>query len=148
MNPMSTIDTLRDLNGRLIASDFDKAEAFNNFFYTVFTVNDKQLPYFPRRTDALMKMQHFTTAEVRDAFLASKSSYSCGPDGCPSKFLKLFPELCTPLSSLFNMSINQQLAPDAWRLAHVIPIFKGKGSKLLVENYRPINLTNVFSKLM
>ena len=145
---MSTINTSCDLNDQLIASDIDKAEAFNNFFHTVFTINDKQLLDFPHFTDALMEMPRFTTAEVRDAILASKSSYSCGPEGCQSKFLKLFPELCTPLSSLFNMSINKQLAPDAWRLEHVIPIFKGKGSKLLVENYRPISLTNVFSKLM
>ena len=93
-----------------------------------------------------MEMPHFTTAEVRDAILACKSSYSCGPDGCPSKFLKLFPELCTPQASLFN--VNQLLVLDAWRLAYVIPIFKGKGSKLLVENYRPISLTSIFSMVM
>ena len=143
MNPLLALGTLRDSNGQLITSDIDKAEAFNNFFHSVCTFDDNQLPYFPHRTDALMEMSQFTTAEFRDAIF-----YSFGLDGCPSKSLKLFPELCTPLSSLFNMSISQQIVLDAWRLAHVIPIFKGKGSKFLVENYKPIILTNVFSKLM
>ena len=46
------------------------------------------------------------------------------------------------------MSIRQRALPSAWKLALVVPIYKGKGSKLNVENYRPISLTNVFSKLM
>ena len=93
MNHMSTIDTFRDFNGPLIISDTDKAEAFNNFFYSVFTVDAKQMPDFSHRTNALLEMPHFTTAEVRDAILACTSSNSCGPDRCPSKLLKLFPEL-------------------------------------------------------
>ena len=79
---MSTINTFRDLNGQLITNDIDKAEIFNNFFHSVFTVNDKQMPDFTCRNDALMKMPQFyyrrgqrryfslTTAEVRDAILA------------------------------------------------------------------------------
>ena len=145
---MSKICTLRDFNGQLIISDTDKAEASNNFLLIVFTVDDKQLSDYPHCTDALMEMPQFTTEEVRDAILACKSSYSCGPDGCPSKFLKLFSELYIPQLSLFNMSINQHLVPDAWRLVHVVPIFKDIGSKLLVVNYRLISLTNAFSELM
>ena len=85
------IGTLRDFNGHLITSGIDKAEAFNNFFHSVFTVDDKQLLDFPHGSYAFMEMPHFTTQDVRDAILTCKSSYSCGPDGCPSKFLKLFP---------------------------------------------------------
>ena len=44
------------------------------------------------------------------------------------------------------MSTQQKLVPSAWKLAHVSFIFKGKGSNLNVENYRPISLTNVFCK--
>ena len=46
------------------------------------------------------------------------------------------------------MSIRQQAVPQAWKLANVVPIYKGTGSKLDVSNYRPISLTNVFCKLM
>ena len=63
-------------------------------------------------------------------------------------FLKKFPELCVPLCDLFNMSIQQGIVPKAWKIANVIPIFKGKGSALDVKNYRPISLTNVFCKTL
>ena len=37
---------------------------------------------------------------------------------------------------------------NAWKLANVVFMYKGKGSKVQVENDRPISLTNVFCKLM
>ena len=65
-----------------------------------------------------------------------------------SKFLRLFPELCVPLASIFNLSITQQRVSNAWKLANVVLIYKSKGSKAQVENYRLISLTNVFCKFM
>ena len=38
--------------------------------------------------------------------------------------------------------------PDDWRLANVTPIFKGSGSRYRAENYRPVSLTLVISKIM
>jgi hypothetical protein len=106
------------------------------------------MPSFDPRTAAVMDLPVFIPEKVRAALIESKNSNSCGPDGCPSMILKHYPELCIPLSTIFNMSMKQQLVPNAWKLANVIPIYKGKGSRLDVENYRPISLTNVFCKLM
>jgi hypothetical protein len=95
-----------------------------------------------------MTTPSFSPSEVRKALIDSKNSSSCGPDGCSSLFLKKFPELCLPLCDLFNMSIQQGQVPKAWKIANIIPIFKGKGSRLDVKNYRPISLTNVFCKTL
>ncbi len=146
--PVTQIAHLRDPNGQPIVLDRDKATAFNAFFHSVFTIDNNELPEFARRTDLNMSLPIFSPADVRKALLAFKNSSSCGPDGCSIKFLKLFPELCLPLSEIFNMSLKQQVVPSAWKVANVIPIFKGKGSKLSTDNYRPISLTNVFCKLM
>ena len=105
------------------------------------------MPLFNQRTNAYMDVPSFIPDEVRAAIQASKNSNTSGPDGCSSKFLKLFSELCTPLCDIYNMSIRQRVLPSAWKLAHVVPIYKGKGSMLNVENYRRISLTNVFCKL-
>jgi exonuclease III len=148
MNVTSHMGPLRDHHGKPIISDFDKAEAFNHFFHSVFTIDDNNMPDFTRRTAANMDMPVFAPEEVRAVLLEAKNSNACGPDGCSSKFLKFFPELCVPLCKLFNMSMRQQAVPQAWKLANVVPIYKGKGSKLDVTNYRPISLTNVFCKLM
>ena len=89
-----------------------------------------------------MKMLLFSREEVRAVLKEAKNSSACGPDSCPSKFLKHFPEFLTPLCHLFNMSMRQQTVSQAWKLANVLPIYKGKRSKLDVSNYRPISLTN------
>jgi hypothetical protein len=148
MNPEMRLGPLRDSEGTLIINDSNKAEALNKFFHSVFTMDDNNMPSFDLRTAAVMDLPVFTPEEVRAALKESKNSNSCGPDGCPSMILKHYPELCIPLSTIFNMSMQQQLVPNAWKLANVIPIYKGKGSRLDVENYRPISLTNVFCKLM
>ena len=46
------------------------------------------------------------------------------------------------------MSLSQGATPDCWKLANIIPIYKGKGSRVDVKNYRPISLTSVFCKAM
>ena len=46
------------------------------------------------------------------------------------------------------MSLSQGATPDCWKLANIIPIYKGIGSCVNVKNYRPISLTSVFCKTM
>ena len=40
------------------------------------------------------------------------------------------------------------MIPNEWRMADVIPIYKGKGNKHDVSNYRPISLTRTISRVM
>ena len=51
-----------------------------------------------------------------------------------------------PLALLFQKSINEDKLPSIWRVAHVIPLFKGKGSKYNLTNYRPISLCATLKK--
>ena len=55
------------------------------------------------------------------------------------------------LEHIFNLCFEKHVFPDVLKVAHIIPIFK-KGSKHLVENFRPISLLNpiakIFEKLM
>ena len=97
---------LCDSNGQFVTNDYDKAELFNTFFHSVFTINNSVASKFEQHTDINMDMQIFTSNEVRATILAYKKFSSCGPDGCPAKFLKLFPELCIPLTDIFNTSLS------------------------------------------
>jgi hypothetical protein len=53
---------------------------------------------------------------------------------------------------MVNLIYNEKMIPDQWRIAKTIPVFKNKGDKKDVENYRPIaNLcagSKVFKKLI
>ena len=79
--------------------------------------------------------------------LASK--LSCGPDNIPNVFLKkLSKVISTPLALLFKKSIECSKIPQIWKHANVIPVFKGKGRKFDVSNYRPISLALNICKVM
>jgi hypothetical protein len=55
--------------------------------------------------------------------------------------------MSTPLQILFNKSLEEGVVPQSWKYANVLPIHK-KGSKQLADNYRPISLTSVLSKIL
>ncbi|CAF4755691.1 unnamed protein product [Pieris macdunnoughi] len=52
-----------------------------------------------------------------------------------------------PLYIILNLSVNTfGIYPDVWKIAKIIPIHKS-GSRLSIENYRPISILNTFSKV-
>ena len=79
-------------------------------------------------------------------------SKATGPDGISNRILK---EAVVPisqlLSQLFNYSLHMGEFPEAWKIAHVSPVFK-KGDPMQYANYRPISLlcciAKVFEKIL
>ena len=68
---------------------------------------------------------------------SSSSKTTPGPDGVPPILLKnLAFELTEPLTTLFSVSLTTGIFPSIWKLAHVIPTYKKKGSKSDCSNYR------------
>jgi Reverse transcriptase (RNA-dependent DNA polymerase) len=54
--------------------------------------------------------------------------------------------LSVPLKHILSASFTSGIFPDQLKVAKVVPIFKS-GDKLCMNNYRPISLLNVFSKI-
>ena len=52
-----------------------------------------------------------------------------------------------PLCDIINLSIRSGKFPSSWKVAKVTPIFKS-GSRSLPENYRPISVLPIVSKLL
>ena len=52
----------------------------------------------------------------------------------------------TPITKLFNKSVNTGVFPSKFKTAKIIPIFK-KGDRELTNNYRPIALLPTLSKI-
>ena len=69
-------------------------------------------------------------------------------DGIPTKVLKSTSDnvICI-LTHIFNLSLRSGIFLNEFKLAKVIPIFK-KGARHDVNNYRPISLLPVFSKIL
>ena len=71
-----------------------------------------------------------------------------GPDGLPTIILKeCAEELVSPITYIFNITLQTGFIPEDWKTARVVPIFK-KGQKESVENYRPISLLPIISKIL
>ena len=51
-----------------------------------------------------------------------------------------------PLCILMNRSIDEEIFPDKWKLANVIPIFK-KGDESQLSDYRPVALLSCIGQL-
>ena len=65
-----------------------------------------------------------------------------------SKFIKqITPSIITPLTLVINQILNTGIFPDKLNIAKVVPIFK-KGDHTLMNNYRPMSLLPVISKVI
>ena len=71
-----------------------------------------------------------------------------GPDNVGARLLKeAAPVISTSLCRLFNKSLSQGALPEEWKIANIIPVHK-KGEKEYAENYLPISLLSVVSKVL
>ena len=51
------------------------------------------------------------------------------------------------LLALYKYAYTHAIYPDAWKISKCIPLFKRKGDKKSVNNYRPISITPVLSRI-
>ena len=90
---------------------------------------------------------------VKECMLSLKIKNTDGYDRIPQRILVDGADvLVGPFSKLFNKIYNEKTIPEQWLIAKTIPIFKNKGDKKNIENYRPIaNLcssSKIFEKLI
>ena len=136
--------------GTKLLSDFDKAEALNAYFTSVFLPRSKLF----NNIDLLFancpqsKAVFFSVPVVIKALLNSKHTLSSGPDNIPFVFwAKRAHVLAFPVSVIFTSSYLTSLVPTDLKYATVTPIYK-KGNASLMQNYRPISLTCTLRKTM
>ena len=145
-----TIDDLQCPDGSTAHTDKDKAEALSNFFTSIFTQeNLSSIPSFTLDTTVpLLQTVTISPNTVYKKLLDINPGKSQGSEGWPLLALKETAEqICTPLSILFEKSLETGILPDDWKSTQVTPIFK-KGSHHLPDNYRPISLTSSIVRLM
>lgn len=86
--------------------------------------------------------------EVDSVIAARKVHSAAGIDGVSTAAVKSIKDtIVAPLTHIINLSISSGTFPHDWKLALVTPIHKS-GNKKCPENYRPISLLGVFSKVL
>ena len=89
-----------------------------------------------------------TTDDVYDQLSTLVTSKAYGCDSISPHLLKLCAgSIVDPVSALFNMSLASSVLPQEWKVHQITPIFKS-GDPHCVENYRPISLLCILSKVL
>ena len=89
-----------------------------------------------------------STNGVAAQLQALNPNKSTGPDQIPPWFMKEHANDIAPvLTNIFQEAINSGVVPQGWKNANVTAVFK-KGGKTDPNNYRPISLTSVASKVL
>ena len=123
------------------------ADLFNSFFASVFTIDSAVEKTACIRSDTVISDLTFSESTVLAALKALEVGKATGPDEIPAKLLKQTASVIAPsLCKIFNKSLQLGSLPSDWKLANVVPVHK-KGAKDHVENYRPISLLPIVSKV-
>jgi len=141
----SGVGPLKSGFNKIIVSDVEKAELLNNYFSSVFTIDDGVFPKFCRRVDndTFISEINFFSAEIVKAITQIKDAKSADTHGFNNCFLKRLKFiLAGPLSIIYAHIFTVGKIPSAWRIANITPVFK-HGISSDVSNYRPISLTSV-----
>lgn len=142
------------VNNLIIDDQKSVANAFCNYFSNVACELDREIP--PQITSPLDYMGPISAhtfyanpsspQEVYNIIM-SLTNKNCNVKNIPVFiFKRLANDISIIISDLFNSSVTCGVFPTCFKLARIIPIFKSK-DRLLVNNYRPISLTNLVSKL-
>ena len=138
-----------EYNGTVIRGDVERADCFNKCF--VKTFSDPRVDDYPEATDlGAPGVAAFDVPPGRVAqLLRGLSSYkACGPDGLSARILReCAGELAVPLDIICRLSVRSGVFPSVWKQANVVPVHK-KGPKNLPENYRPVSLLAICSKIL
>ena len=128
-------------------SVFRKAEMFNEYFHSVFAPKvDYNLSNIPVSN---VSLTNFSTskAKLRSIISDLDVSKTRGPNGYPPSFFVNSGEGMIHALHLLLKNIKRlRKIPKCWKRAVVSPIHK-KGEKFLEENYRPISLLDIDSKI-
>ncbi|XP_057312380.1 uncharacterized protein LOC130653901 [Hydractinia symbiolongicarpus] len=136
-----------------------KVSNFSKFFSTpVHSLKSKSIqlmnftwryvPLFSLRTNKIFMTGYISKIFVEKELRSLKRNKTTGIDELPPGMLKDCAILISkPLSHIINLSINTSTVPSAWKVAKVAPIFKS-GDSSLPENYRPISILPVLSKIL
>ena len=119
--------------------EIEIAKEFNKYFTSVGTALASKVPvvtkdlseYLPQ-CNASMEHKELSFQEFEKAFKTLKQNKAIGYDG---------------LFKIFKASLEEAVFPEKLKIAKVIPVFK-KGDKENIENYRPISILPVFSKVL
>ena len=146
--------SLTGTNGKNTTGDDNIAEQFNTYFAEIGENLRKNIPL--SRTDPLQLINEIdnemelepTNENELVAIVKKLNNVGAGVDNINSKLFKLsYQSIIKYLVHFFNSCLRTGTFPSALKMAIIKPIFKG-GDTQLTNNYRPISLLPIMSKIL
>ena len=144
-------------NNELISDVTNISNIFGEYFVSV--TNDQLKKHFGDNisnscttsvnyvNDPLL-LEHFTAEEISEIISNLKNKKSTGYDEVPVILLKkCSSELSEIIATILNKSIELGEFPKRLKISVIIPVYK-KDDPLQIQNYRPIALLSIISKIM
>lgn len=138
------------VNGNITGDGIQIAESFNSYFVESVQTLQQSSPMSMCPVDhnqPVFELCEITKTKVTAIINSLKNSRTQDVCGLDRMFLKSFNEcLSGPILTINNRSYSGNVFPGAWKEAIIAPIYTaGKISE--VENYRPISILPVLSKI-
>ena len=106
------------------------------------------LDYLPKQVKNSLFFDDVLLSEILSLIAKLEVKKACGYDYISNRIIKATSYIVAPfITKLFNDCIQQGIFPDAYKVAQVIPLFKG-GDKGDRNDYRPISLLPALGKLL
>ena len=128
------------------------ANKFNGFYVNIGPTLARNIPsgkcdpitYIKKELTNSIFLHPFNSTEVVTILKKFKSSSPGWDSVSPNIVEQTYKCFLEPLVHICNMSILHGVFPDELKIAKVLPLYKGRDSKLLV-NYRPVSVLPIFS---
>ena len=149
------IEKIRDCDGSVATSPQDIANKFNKYFANIAGKLKAKLPQSALNTDHFLGssipnsiyLAPTNSTEVSniisDLKIKATSDINVATIKTAEKSNSKFSEI---IAHIVNSSLTEGVFPKILKTAKTVPIHKG-GSKIDIQNYRPISLLSAFSKI-
>ena len=152
-------DTILFEEGKLVNDQQEICDIFDNFFVNVAkNIGENSIPVNSQHSSITKVQENNITHSILDfkpieeSFISKQINKlslkkATGHDGISAKILKFAkPVVLQPITFLINETIKVSEFPDEGKKAMVSPLHK-KNSTLDKENYRPVSILPILSKL-
>ena len=133
-----------------IVTDYpSKAEIFNTYFASICTPldNGDEVPHLPLKTSLNLSSISISYDKILNIIRTLDPNKSSGWDKLSPRMIKMCDtSIVVPLQIIFETCLRDGIFPEKWKMSNVCPVHKKK-SKNLKENYRPISLLPILSKI-
>lgn len=144
-------DSVWGRTGDVITDPLEICDRFNDFFLEISDIGP--VPKFDNIfhksfQPSSLFLSYVTPNEVRDLLRRTTKKPAAGIDEIHGRALGRVGDIvCYPLAYLINESFVNGQFPNSIKTSKCIPVFKNKGSRREVENYRPVSIQSQISKI-